>query len=65
MKMKLALFMFAIGLGSSLAYAAETNTFSCESSCYSNYRYCLSVNTMEFCEPRKTACLQRCGIQEP
>jgi hypothetical protein len=66
MKMKLALFMFAIGLGSSFAYAAETNGAECGGQCYWNYNYCMSVNgNASFCAKQQTACLRRCGIQEP
>ncbi|MES2074988.1 MAG: hypothetical protein V4462_05140 [Pseudomonadota bacterium] len=66
MKMKLALFMFAIGLGSSFAYAAETSGSDCAGQCYYNYNYCMRINgDAAFCQSRQTACLQRCGIQEP
>ena len=65
MKMKLAMFMFAIGLGSSFAYAAGVAGGDCAGNCYSNYHYCMTVNTPFFCKKQQTACLQRCGIQEP
>ncbi|WGG52240.1 hypothetical protein [Rugamonas sp. DEMB1] len=66
MKMKLALFMFAIGLGSSFAYAAGVAGGDCAGQCYRNYNFCMNVNgDAAFCQRQQTSCLQRCGIQEP
>jgi hypothetical protein len=63
MKMKLALFMFAIGLGSSFAYAAESTTNSCQGYCAIAYRYCLTYGDPAECAADRNACFQDCGNQ--
>jgi hypothetical protein len=62
MKMKLALFMFAIGLGSSFAYAAESSTNSCQGWCAIGYRNCIKNggDPVE-CAADRDACFEDCG----
>jgi hypothetical protein len=61
MKMKLALFMFAIGLGSSFAYAADTSGSSCHAWCYSTYNKCVKNTPRDVCMEQRDECLERCG----
>ncbi|MBJ7313843.1 hypothetical protein ACFOLJ_19960 [Rugamonas sp. CCM 8940] len=64
MKMKFALFMFALGLGSSFAYAAESSTnsvASCRSWCTTNYLECRKHSDVETCLDLRDACWGRCG----
>ena len=65
MKLKLALFMFAIGLGGSFAYAAETSGTSCTSYCYTTYNKCMRNSYPDFCREQLDECLQRCGVPLP
>ncbi len=65
MKMKLALFMFALGLGSSFAYAAETTGSTCENYCYSTYNRCIKSTWLDVCREQRDDCLQGCGIRLP
>lgn len=61
MKMKLALFTFALGLGSSFAYAAETSGNRCHSWCYTAYDKCLVNGDLVTCMDERDMCLERCG----
>ncbi|WP_199762261.1 hypothetical protein [Rugamonas violacea] len=64
MKMKLALFLFSIGLGSSFAYAAESTTNSCQGYCVMAYRSCINYGgDPAECAADRAACFQDCGSQ--
>jgi len=59
MNKKLALLMFAIGLG---ATAAPAFADKCEAQCFRNRKACLAenINGPEFCEQRLQECLEAC-----
>jgi hypothetical protein len=65
MKLKLALFMFALGLGGSFAQAAGFAYNGCFNNCYANYDYCMKTNSEQYCAMRQDICLQHCGVVLP
>ncbi|MBJ7313842.1 hypothetical protein ACFOLJ_19955 [Rugamonas sp. CCM 8940] len=58
MKMKLALFMFAIGLGSSYAYA-DTPSY-CVRKCYAAYDRCVLTQPQFDCHMQEENCIYDC-----
>jgi hypothetical protein len=60
MKMKLALFMFAIGLGSSCAYAASGPRPGCIAQCTAEYKRCILSQSVEECRVERLDCNQQC-----
>jgi hypothetical protein len=63
MKMKLALFMFAIGLGSSYAYATPPS--GCVRQCYAVYDRCVLTQDQYVCQDQKDDCVNKCNGWPP
>jgi len=63
MKNKLALFLFALGLGSSLSYAMPSGGYGCNSLCMKEYNACIAKtgNNKAACTLEKNACLASCN----
>ncbi len=58
MKLKLALFMFAIGLGSSFAHAGPPSY--CVAMCYNGYQACLLGQEPATCRQEQMECVYIC-----
>ncbi|MBJ7310218.1 hypothetical protein ACFOLJ_07425 [Rugamonas sp. CCM 8940] len=62
LKIKAALFMFALGLGSASVYA-ETPQHQCQTQCYKSYKLCnggLVGEINEYCQEQLISCLDYC-----
>ncbi|SFM70901.1 MULTISPECIES: hypothetical protein [Rugamonas] len=59
MKVKLSLFLFALGLGASAANARPPN-WECLQGCNAVYKYCLKSQPSEVCAAERQQCREEC-----
>jgi hypothetical protein len=57
MKLKISLFLFALGLGGSMAVASTPCTYQCDQ----QYRACLSYSTPAACKAMRLECYGECN----
>jgi hypothetical protein len=63
MKNKFSLFLFALGLGSSLSYAMPSGGYGCNSLCLKEYNACIAKkdSNKAACSMEKNACIASCN----
>ncbi len=63
MKTKITLFLFALGLGSSIAYALPMGGSGCSAECLKEYKSCIAKpgSSTAACTKEKNACITLCN----
>ncbi|MBC3874130.1 hypothetical protein [Undibacterium flavidum] len=63
MKKKIALFLLALGMGTSMAYAAGPSYAYCKAKCAAEYKSCLASGTPKAeCDDNRITCIPDCML---